>query len=225
MIGKRNIGNIFRPLLIIGSSLTLCMSIHASGETLNYNRDVKALRILNTIDVNDDMGIFDIFKGKSGAKKDTKEKAYDVHIPEERLIGAVTEISDKPYVCVFNGALLEVSPKTPFRWYLSLIIRYDDVDASDMPNSDDTSKMEDFIDYLCDKLNLDKLHPNALFLGRVTGDSKTQAMWYVYNPEIANEFLQGIISSGNYPLHFEFVMEQDPEWEQAHFWLDPLTEH
>ncbi len=89
-----------------------------------------------------------------------------------------------------------------------------------MPDHEDTVKMQDFVDYLCKHLAADKDHPNAIFLRRVTGNGETQAMWYVNNPEEANDFLQSVISSKNYTFQFDFVME--PEWKEAHYWLDPL---
>lgn len=47
-------------------------------------------------------------------------------------------------------------------------------------------------------------------------------MWYVNNPELAHEYLQGLIDSGEYPFEFEYQMTHDKDWKEAHFWLDPL---
>ncbi len=171
------------------------------------------------------MGIFDFLKGK--AKKEgmpalNASGSYAVTIPEESFVGATVTIDGKPHVCLFNIAILEVAPKDPFRWYLSLVLRYDNTVGHDMPDKEQTVKMQGFIDDLCEKLAIDQDHPNAIFLGNVTGDGHTQAMWYVNNPGIANTYLQALIASGRYPFHFEFVMEPDPDWEEAHYWLDPL---
>ncbi len=171
------------------------------------------------------MGIFDFFKGKVKKGEEPKVKAFghcEVHIPEERLVAANVRLDGKPYVCVFNEAIMELSPKEPFRWYLSLILDYVNTVGDDMPDKEDTIKMQDFSDFLCKNLSVDEDHPNALFLGRVTGDGQTQIMWYVNNPEEANDFLQSVISSKNYPFQFDFVMEPDPDWKEAHYWLDPL---
>lgn len=171
------------------------------------------------------MGIFNFFKGKG--KNDSKVKtsgSYAVMIPEERFVGADVHINGKPYVCVLNEAIMELTPKEPFRWYLSLIMSFENTLGEDMPDRENTVKMQDFTDYLCDQLAADKNHPNAVFLGRVTGNGETQAMWYVNNPEKANTFLQSLISSEKYPFQFEFVMEPDPDWNEAHYWLDPLKQ-
>ena len=169
---------------------------------------------------------FSFFKGRGKNENKPKVKAsgsYEVNIPEERFVAADVRLDGKPYVCVFNEAILELTPKEPFRWYLSLIMRFENTVGDDMPDKDDTVKMQDFTECLCERLAIDKNHPNAVFLGRVTGNGETQAMWYVNNPEKANDFLQSLIKSGNYPFQFEFVMEADPDWKEAHYWLDPSS--
>ena len=169
------------------------------------------------------MGIFDFFKGKGKDNPNVKTSgSYVVTIPEERFVAANVHINGKPYVCVLNEAIMELTPKEPFRWYLSLILSFENTFGEDMPDRENTVKMQDFTDYLCEQLAADKNHPNAVFLGRVTGNGETQAMWYVNNPEKANTFLQSLISSEKYPFQFEFVMEPDPDWNEAHYWLDPL---
>ncbi|MDE5872050.1 MAG: DUF695 domain-containing protein [Muribaculaceae bacterium] len=168
------------------------------------------------------MGIFDFFKGKGKLPELMASGSYDVSIPKERFVCADVRIDGKPHVCVLNEALMEVSPKEPFRWYLSLILDYENSVGDGMPDKEDTVKMQDFIDYLCERLAGDSNQQNAVFLGRVTGNGETQAMWYVNNPGLANAFLQSLIKSGKYPFHFEFVMEEDPDWAEAHYWLDPL---
>lgn len=168
------------------------------------------------------MGVFDFFKRKRNQPELRASGSYEVSIPEERFVCGDVQLAGKPHVCVLNEAIMELIPKEPFRWYLSLIMRFENTVGDDMPDNEDTVKMQDFIDYLCGHLSADKDHPNAVFLGRVTGNGKTHAMWYVNNPGLANAFLQSVIETGRYPFHFEFVMEPDPDWDEAHFWLDPL---
>lgn len=173
------------------------------------------------------MSIIRFLKGEKKIEGETEMKvsgSYEVTIPKERLVAADIRLNGKPYVCVLNESLTELSPKEPFRWYLSLILQYEKVVGDNMPDKEDTVKMQDFSDDLCKALTANKEHPNALFLGRVTGDGETQLMWYVNNPEKANDFLQSLILSGNYPFQFDFVIEPDPDWNEAHYWLDPLKQ-
>ena len=147
-------------------------------------------------------------------------KQYLVNIPKERIICADMQLNNKPYVGVFNEAIMELQPKHIFGWYLSIIIDYESKANNGMPYTEDSAKMQDFCDCISTKLANDPEHPNALFLGRVTGDGYTQMLWYINNPEIANNCLQSLIKSNSYPFHFNFEMTQDIEWNEAHFWLD-----
>lgn len=116
------------------------------------------------------MGIFDFFKGKKNQPELMVSGSCEVYIPEERLVGADVQLDGKPYVCVLNEAIMDLTPKEPFRWYLSLIICFGHTVGDDMPDNDDTVRMQDFSDYLSKELASDKDHPNAIFLGRVTGN-------------------------------------------------------
>lgn len=158
---------------------------------------------------------------KTAEQRNTK--VFNVIIPDERYVTATYEDDGKPYVCVFNEGIMALTSKGAFPWYLSLIIDYDNLEGERMPDNKSTVIMQDFCDMLTERLAIDKQHPNALFLGRRTGDGFTQMMWYVNNPELANKYLQTLIDSKTYPFNFEFQMSQDSDWEEAHYWLDPMT--
>ena len=144
-------------------------------------------------------------------------------LPQERLTAVNMRIDGKPYVGVINEGLLDFGYKDVFRWYLSLIIDYERTVGEGMPDKDDTLKMQNFSDALTKGLSGDSVHPNALFLGRVTGDGYTQIMWYVNNPDTAEKYLKKLIESKNYPLDFDYEMTSDPAWSEAAYWLNPLT--
>lgn len=145
-----------------------------------------------------------------------------VLIPEESLKAVDLILDSIPYVGVFNTGIMELTHKDVFGWFLSIIIDYTHTVGDDMPDVEDTKRIQDFADLLSENLKVDNDHPNALFLGRVTGDSHTQMMWYVNDPEQAVEYLQSLIESGDYSLEFDYEMSYDGEWNEAHFWLDPL---
>ncbi len=153
----------------------------------------------------------------------TATKTVEVKLPKEKFVTATYEDEGKPFVCLFNKGIMELEPKIAFPWYLSLIISYDKICGEWMPDGDSVVPMQDFSDKLCAELAVEPEHPNALFLGRRTGDGFTQMMWYVNNPEVANNYLQALIESGNYPFEFDYQMTSDPEWKEAHYWLEPLA--
>ena len=156
-------------------------------------------------------------------KQNTGQKEFQVTLPGEMRFSTVKfEMDGMPHVGVFNMAILELEPKEVFRWFLSLQVKFDETVGDDMPTNTDVVKMQDFSDLLTDKLAGNPSHPNALFLGRVTGLGETMMMWYVNNPEIAHKYLQGVIDSEEYPFHFKYEMVADPKWENAYYWLNPI---
>ena len=60
---------------------------------------------------------------------------------------------------------------------------------------------------------------NALFVARVTYNGVCQVVWMLNNPEIAIEYLDGIIAKGNQIREFDYSIEKDPEWKLIDFFL------
>lgn len=143
--------------------------------------------------------------------------------PQERFTAVDLRIDGKPFVGVLSEGLSDFSHKQVFGWYLSLIIDYERTVGEGMPDKDDTLKMQTFSEALTKGLSGDPDHPNALFLGRITGDGYTQIIWYVNNPDTADRYLKELIDSKNYLFDFEYEMTYDPEWSEAGYWLQPLT--
>lgn len=170
------------------------------------------------------MGFFDFFKNRKTDKNISTSGEFTVKLPEERFASAEFRLSGKPYIGVFNTGIMELEPKEVFGWYLSLIIGFEKTVGSDMPDRETTSMMQDFCDSISDGVAADRSHPNALFLGRVTGGGQTQMMWYVNNPRVADDYLRRLIDSKEYPFQFSYEMSFDGEWKEAHYWLDPLSE-
>lgn len=165
-----------------------------------------------------------ILSGCKAHKKAAKPKKVNVTLPPEEpgYTVATLNFNGKKHSAIFVPSIMELSPKEAFGWFLTLIVHFDDTD--DIPSDDDIVKMQDFSEILEDKLAIDRSHPNALFLGRVIGEGQAQMMWYVNNPDLSHEYLQELIETENFPFHFEYEIEHDPEWKEAHFWLDPLSE-
>lgn len=143
-------------------------------------------------------------------------------LPEERLAAVDLSIEDIPYVAVLNCGLIGFEHKGAFGWYLSLIIDYDKTEGEGMPDDENVNKMQLFSDCLTSGLSGNPTHPNALFLGRVTGNNYTEIMWYVNNPIIADEYLKRLISSSNHPFEFDYEITPDSQWREAEYWLSPF---
>lgn len=168
------------------------------------------------------MGFFDLLRGKKSAGPLRSSGEFTVKLPEESFTAAEMMLEGKPYIAVLNTGITGLEPKEVFGWYLSLIVVFEETAGSEMPAGDATTAMQDFCDRLSAGLTVDSSHPNALFLGRVTGGGATQMMWYVNNPGLADDYLRRLIDSGDYPFQFSYEMSFDGEWKEAHFWLDSL---
>lgn len=143
-------------------------------------------------------------------------------LPDESLVVADMRIDGNPFVGVINVGLKEFHHKDVFGWYLSIIIDYDNLIGDGMPEEEDTAKMQTFSDTLTDRLSGNPIHPNAIFLGRVTGNGYSEIMWYVNNPDIADLLIRNLIDSKEYPFEFDYEMTYDPEWNEADYWLKNL---
>lgn len=162
----------------------------------------------------------DIFKKR---KNSGRVREMRVKLSEDKTYASTDFMVDgKPHVGIFNLSIMQLNPKEAFGWFLALCVYFDTTVGNDMPGSNDVIQMQDFSDELINGLAADHNHPNALFLGRVTGAGRTQMMWYVNNPEMAHRYLQRLIEEKAYPFQFDYNMAYDGEWRKGHYWLDPL---
>ena len=153
-----------------------------------------------------------------GRKKEKALKEDEVRIvlPEESyaLIQYVSE--DLPCVAMVNAALADFAHQDIFRWHLSLIIHFEEVIDQGMPSEPE----RELVDPFCDELERDiAAGGNALFLVRETWNKTRRLVWMVYDPEIAHQYLQNILEHHQHPRPFDYRIEEDRDWEQAHWYL------
>lgn len=156
---------------------------------------------------------------KSLFKKKDKPKEYKVIIPDEAYTMMEWKSESLPCICMLNNALKSFEPKEVFSWHLSVIIDFKDLIDKGMPSVEE----RDVVDPFCDELDESiKANGNALFLARETWNATRRLVWRVYDPEVANEYLQSLIKNNSHPRPFDFHMEQDQTWEQAKWYFDQL---
>jgi len=156
---------------------------------------------------------------KSLFKKKNKPKEYRVVIPDETYTLMEWKSEDLPCVGMLNSALKAFEPKEVFSWHLSLIIDFNELIDQRMPSEQEREIVDPFCDEIDEQI---KANGNALFFVRETWNGTRRLVWRVYDPEIANEYLQSLIKSKNHPREFDFHMEQDSEWEQAKWYFELL---
>ena len=155
--------------------------------------------------------IFKLIKGKM--------KEYKVLIPDETY-QILNFVQDKlPGVVVVNTGLRNFEPKIVFGWHLSIIIDLEDLIENGMPSKKERDLIYEYGELLNRNIKGDKVKPNGLFLARITWNKTRQLIWRINDPEIANNFLQQIITENSSPRPFDYKMEQDIEWKFTEWYL------
>ena len=141
---------------------------------------------------------------------------YRVDIPDE--VFAVLEWQDEglPAICVVNQALANFEPKMVFRWHLSILLACEQLAANGMPTQVEREALDLFGDDLGRHLKADG---NALFLARITWNGTQQLLYRVYDPEVTNGYLMGIIHEQTQRRNFDFQMDRDDTWALAKYYL------
>lgn len=151
---------------------------------------------------------------------------YHVIIPKEEYSMFEFTQRDLPGFAVVNVALKNFEPKIVFAWHLSVLIECQDLVLNRLPSPEEQKLLYDFEDQLDPAI---KANGNALFLARVTHDARRELMWRVYDPEVANQFLQKMIQNKNYPRPFDYRIDEDTTWSNAEWYLSragiPGTDH
>lgn len=142
--------------------------------------------------------------------------AYRVIIPEESYSIIEFQQDDLPGIAAINIALRDFEPKPVFAWHLSLMLQLDDLIDNGMPSQAECEIVDRFGDTLDAAIKgKDTAKPNALFLARITWNASRELIWRVFDPELANHYLQSLIDDVPIvrPRPFDFRMDDDPDWE------------
>ena len=149
-----------------------------------------------------------------------ESKEYRVVIPEERHTIVEFRQNELPGVATINSALVEFEPKVVFGWHLSIMIAAQELEDNNMPTPDEQKVLYKFEDEITPII---KANGNALFLGRVTNDGWREIIFRIYDPEPANEYLQGLISSKKHLRPFDYRIDPDENWEKAQWHIKAVS--
>lgn len=142
--------------------------------------------------------------------------AYRVVIPDEVFAALEWQDEGLPAICAVNMSLANFEPKVVFAWHLSIIVELADLAECGMPTPDEHNLVGQIGKHFDENL---KANGNALFLARTTWNGTRQYLYRVYNPEIANAFLMGIIENDKEIRPFDFKIVHDEEWQLAKWYL------
>jgi hypothetical protein len=116
-----------------------------------------------------------------------------------------------PEVISVNDALLSFERIDIFRWHLQISIDAIELADNGMPTERESTALFEFGDRFEAGLEGD----NALFLARSTWNGMRTLYFRVYDPEVANEFLQQVLAEEPATRPWDFRMHDDPEWTEA----------
>ena len=138
-----------------------------------------------------------------------------VLIPDDEFAVVNSSIDGTPAVIVVNTSLRKFKAKDVFGWSLSLVMKYNDLADNGMPTHEESNLVYDYLEGLSKEIIGDSVHPNALYLARVTWNGTCEVIWQVNNPKPVHEFLQRIIEDKSYPREFDYKMEYDAKWKNV----------
>lgn len=163
------------------------------------------------------MSFFNFKKKKSplGAMLTIPEEAYS-------YLRMKSPESGKPLSVIVNTSLVDFQYRPFFGWQCVVWIEYDEDGTSGQPiDPDEFDCLNHFFDRLDAMLKADSDHPNALFHVRITGDGMAECVWMLNDPDKASDALDDLIHSGDHEMQFQYKIEQDRNWEQYSYFLDP----
>lgn len=153
-----------------------------------------------------------------------RQRTKLVTIPEESF--AIVESTDSDgttALMVINSSLRshkdDTDLKQVFGYYCSVIFSYKDVDDALWPTSEEFSIMQEYVERFDKAIKGDTEHPNALFVARVTHKGTCQMIWMLNNPDIAVDYMDGIISRNDQSRDFEYHIEKDADWNEISWFL------
>jgi hypothetical protein len=109
-----------------------------------------------------------------------------------------------------------------FGWQLEIIIDAIEVAERGMPTSRETKVLDeigDAIELVLTRATTKQGAINALFLARVTCDSRRELVYRVHDPDLANGALAHAVTQHNI-REWSFAMFRDDGWEAAHIFMD-----
>lgn len=140
-----------------------------------------------------------------------------VAIPDPHYSLLDTSRDDMPAVVVVNDALFSFEHKDLFEWHLEISIHAIELGERGMPTNRETKLLDeigDAIEAVLTGATTDHGSSNALFLARVTCDSRRELVYRVHDPELANGALSKAVTQLQ-TREWSFSLSRDDGWEAA----------
>lgn len=142
-----------------------------------------------------------------------------VALPDPDLVEVTGEREDLPLALRVDRALTGL-PAGVFDWLLSVTLALEETDEDGLPSAGEREVVDGFAERLSEALldleEEDDPGPvNALFLACVDWNGTRELAYRVHDPEVADDLLQFVIESGDYPRPFAYRLTEDPDGARA----------
>lgn len=143
-------------------------------------------------------------------------KVLNVTLPKESLIKVSVRSDDLTGIATINSALVDFEPKEVFSWHFTILVEMDEHGEDGMPSESEEQVLRKFEAEIDPNI---RANGNALFLARVINDGLYELVYRVYKPEIADDFMQEIITSETNLRPFDYRIDPDQKWEKADWYI------
>lgn len=155
--------------------------------------------------------------------QEKKNSGIRVIIPNENYTLINTSRKGLPAVVVLNKSLRGFNYKSIFGWACTIRIMLKVLAENGMPTYEESCIALDFFDSLDSTIKGNDVHPNALFVSRITNDGILEANWQLNDPGIVDKQLQSIIKGKTYPRDFDYEIRYDEEWDRIKWYLQDFS--
>lgn len=139
-------------------------------------------------------------------------------LPEPSFVLIQREDEGATVYAAVNKSLasFDTTARQLYSWQLSFILELQTEDAQGMTLAHEAKAIEPF----CLQLESDLLASgNAVPLARITWRKTRELLFRVYNPVIANDLIESIITAESNPRPFSYAIDPDDAWTMAKVYL------
>jgi hypothetical protein len=142
----------------------------------------------------------------------------DSRYPEASFSLFETTDSNGDYVVfTVNAAYKDYEYKEDYPWCLSILI--DIESAEGYPTSEESELLNQLEDRISGRLSQ---VCNCHYIVRITTKESRQVVFYLDDPEQANELLNELVDDPNSVRQWEYDMREDYNWENVEYFLSSL---
>jgi hypothetical protein len=128
------------------------------------------------------------------------------------------EVDGHPVIAVLNRQSISAERKKRTPWFVSIVTFFETTAAEGMPPAQDVLDLSAWEDRLHGIITA--ACPNAVYVGRVTGNGQRELMYYVEEPDAVINVLKGAEPQESRP--FSFQVRIDDDWSEVSAYVEAI---